>query len=146
MRAARAGDATVMRLLLESGADPKMTTKDGSNALLFAAGVGYRDKNTRGTEAEALQALKVAIEAGLDIHQTNTRGETALHGAANRGADTIVQFLADSGAVLNAKTKQGHTPLDIAMGKAVVTQLPVPKESTVALLKKLGGLEGNQVQ
>ena len=51
MRAARAGDAAVMRLLLEKGADPKLTTKDGNTALMFAAGVGYRDKNTRGTRA-----------------------------------------------------------------------------------------------
>jgi ankyrin repeat protein len=49
MRAARAGDAPVMRALLEKGADPKLTTKEGNTALMFAAGVGYRDKNTRGT-------------------------------------------------------------------------------------------------
>jgi ankyrin repeat protein len=142
MRAARAGDASVMKLLLEKGADPKLTTKDGNTALMFAAGVGYRDKNTRGTEADALEALKVSIDAGLDLHQANNRGETALHGAASRGADTIVQFLIDHGADLNLKTKQGHTPLDVAMGKAVFGQLPVPHDSTVALLRKLGAQEG----
>ncbi len=67
MRAARSGDAAVMRLLLEKGADPKLTPKDGNTALMFAAGVGYRDKNTRGTEAEALEAVKVALDAGLDL-------------------------------------------------------------------------------
>jgi uncharacterized protein len=142
MRAARAGDAEVMKLLLAKGADPKLTTKDGSNALMFAAGVGYRDKNTRGSESEALAALKVAIEAGLDLKQANSKGETALHGAADRGADTIVQYLAEQGADINAKTRQGFTPLDVAMGKAVFIQLPVPHDSTVALLKKLGGVEG----
>ena len=142
MRAARSGDAAVMRLLLAAGADPKLTTKDGTTALMMAAGVGYRDKNTRGTESEALEAVKVGIEAGLDIRQTNTRGETALHGAASRGADTIVQFLLDRGADLNLKTKQGFTPLDVALGKAVVGQLPVPHDSTVALLRKRGGVEG----
>jgi ankyrin repeat protein len=146
MRAARSGDAAVMRLLLAKGADPKLVTRDGNTALMFAAGVGYRDKNTRGTEAEALEALEVSIDAGLDLRQANTRGETALHGAANRGADTIVQFLLERGADLNAKTKQGFTPLDIAMGKAVANQLPVPKESTVALLRKLGGREGTVVK
>jgi ankyrin repeat protein len=142
MRAARAGDAEVMRLLLEKGADPTLTTKDGNTALMLAAGVGFRDKNTRGTEAEALEALKVSIAAGLDLKQANTRGETALHGAANRGADTIVQFLVDNGADLNAKSKPGFTPLDVAMGKATIGQLPVPHDSTVALLRKLGGVEG----
>ncbi|PYS32529.1 MAG: hypothetical protein DMG14_34325 [Acidobacteria bacterium] len=131
------------RLLLEHGADPKLTTKDGTTALMFAAGVGYRDKNTRGSESEALEALKLAIEAGLDLRQANSKGETALHGAASRGADTIVQFLVEHGADLNAKTKQGFTPLDIAMGKASLAQLPVPHDSTVVLLRKFGGLEGN---
>ena len=146
MRAARAGDATVMKLLLEKGADPRLTTKEGNTALMFAAGVGYRDKNTTGSESDALEALKVSIAAGLDLKQANNRGETALHGAANRGADTIVRFLVERGADLNAKTKQGHTPLDIALGKASLAQLPVPKESTVDLLRKLGGHEGQEAK
>ncbi len=146
MRAARSGDAAVMRALLEKGADPKLTTKEGNTALMFAAGVGYRDKFTRGTEAEALESLKVALETGLSLDQVNTRGETALHGAANRGADSIVQFLVDHGAKLDVKTKQGFTPLDVAMGKNVLSQLPVPHDSTVALLRKLGGREGKDFQ
>ncbi len=146
MRAARAGDAPAMRLLLAKGADPKLTTKDGSTALMFAAGVGYRDKNTKGTESEALEALKVAVGLGLDINQANTKGETALHGAALRGADTIVQYLVEQGAKLNGKSKQGYTPLDVAMGKSVVAQLPVPHDSTVALIRKLGGLEGKEIK
>jgi hypothetical protein len=32
--------------------------------------------------------------------------------------------------------------LDVAMGKTIVLQLSVPQESTVALLKRLGGKEG----
>jgi ankyrin repeat protein len=142
MRAARAGDAPVMRLLLDKGANPKLTTKDGNTALMLAAGIGYRDKNTHGTESGALESVKVAIGAGLDIHQTNAKGETPLHGAALRGADTIVQFLLDQGADINVVSTQGYTPLDVALGKTIVGQLPVPHESTVALLKKLGAKEG----
>jgi ankyrin repeat protein len=146
MRAARSGDAAMMRLLLEVGADPKLTTKDGNNALLFAAGVGYRDKNTKGSESEAREALKITMEAGLDVKQANSKGETALHGAASRGADTIVQFLVDHGAPMNVKNSQKMTPLDFAMGKNSFAQLPVPHDSTVALLKKLGALEGKDVK
>jgi len=142
MRAARAGDHEVIRLLLAKGANPKLTTKGGSNALMFAAGVGYRDKNTRGSEKDALETVKVMMAAGLDLKQTNGIGENALHGAALRGADTIVQFLVDQGMDVNALSKQGYTALDVAMGKTIVLQLPVPQESTVALLKKLGGKEG----
>ncbi|MGH9645368.1 MAG: ankyrin repeat domain-containing protein, partial [Bryobacteraceae bacterium] len=146
IRAAFSGDATVMRLLLEKGANPKLTLKDGSTVLMVAAGVGYRDKFTRGTEVEALECLKIAVETGLDLGQTSNRGETALHGAANRGADSIVQYLVDHGAKLDAKTKQGFTPLDIALGKNSFGGLPVPHDSTVALIRKLGGLEGKDVQ
>jgi ankyrin repeat protein len=146
MRAARAGDTAVIRLLLDHGAEPTLVTKDGNTALMFAAGVGYRDKNTRGSESDALAALKLCVEAGLDLNQANSQGETALHGAADRGGDTIVQFLVDHGANLNAKTKKGLTPLDVAMGKSSLAALPVPKASTVALLRKLGGLEGSDVK
>jgi ankyrin repeat protein len=142
MRAARAGDHAVIRLLLEQGANARATTKQGNTALMFAAGIGYRDKNTRGSESDALESVKVLIAAGLDVAQTNTGGENTLHGAALRGADTIVQFLVDRGMDVNATSKQGYTPLDVAMGKTIVLQLPVPQESTVALLKKLGGREG----
>src|SRR5262249_41893135 len=103
MRSARSGDAAVMRLLLEKGANPILTTTDGNNALMFAAGVGWRDKYTRGTDEDALEAVKVMLATGLDIRSANTKGETALHGAASRGSDVIVQFLAEHGADINAK-------------------------------------------
>jgi ankyrin repeat protein len=144
MRAARSGDAAVMRLLLAKGANFNLTTTDGDNALMFAAGVGYRDKYTRGTDEEALEALKVMMETPLDVRAANEKGETALHGAASRGADVVVQFLVEHGADINAKTKKDFTPLDVALGKDSVAQLPVPHDSTVALLRKLGALEGTK--
>jgi ankyrin repeat protein len=146
MRAARSGDAAAMRLLLEAGADPKLATRDGNNVLMLAAGIGYRDKNTTGTEAEALEAVKVALATGLDLNQANAKGEITLHGAASRGADTVVQFLLDRGARLNEKTRQGLTPLDYALGRNVTIQLPVPRDSTVALIRKLGGVEGKDLK
>jgi len=146
MRAARAGDTAAIKMLLERSADPQLTTKDGNTAFMFAAGVGYRDKNTRGSEPDALQAAKILLDAGADVRQKNNRDETALHGACDRGADSIVQHLIDRGADLNAKTKTGLTPLDYAMGKSVVIQLPVPKPSTVALLKKVGAVEGKDLK
>jgi hypothetical protein len=38
---------------------------------MFAAGIGYRDKNTRGSESDALETVKVMMAAGLDLKQTN---------------------------------------------------------------------------
>ena len=57
-----------------------------------------------------------------------------------------MQFLADRGAALNVKSKQGFTPLDVAMGKSSLIQLPVPKPTTVTLLRKLGALEAKDVK
>jgi ankyrin repeat protein len=145
MRAARAGDGPVMELLLAAGADPKATTADGNNILLISAGVGYRDKNTFGEEPGALEAVQLSLRQGLDLNQKNTKGETALHGAAYRGADTIVAYLAAQGAKVDDRTKQGLTVLDYALGKAVFGQLPVPHDSTVELVRKLGGHEGKQL-
>jgi serine/threonine-protein phosphatase 6 regulatory ankyrin repeat subunit B len=145
MRAARGGDAEVMRLLLANGADPALQTKDGSTAFLFAAGVGYRDKNTSGTEAMALEAVKVALAQGPDINLANSRGETALHGAAGRGADSVVEYLLDQGAKMDVRTRQGLTPLDFAMGKQVFGQLPVPHESTVEVLRKRNAPQGKDL-
>jgi len=146
MRAARAGDTAAVRLLLDAGADTKLKTKDGNTAFMFAAGVGYRDKNTRGSEADALESVKIFVNVGADVRQRNSREETALHGAADRGADSIVQFLVDRGAELNVKSKQNFTPLDVAMGKSSLLQLPVPKPTTVTLLKKLGALEAKDLK
>jgi uncharacterized protein len=143
MRAARSGDTATMQILLQAGADPKLVTKDGNNALLFAAGIGYRDKQTQGTDSQALDALKLCMDQGLDLSVTNGKGETALHGAANRGSDLLVKFLVEHGAKLDVKSKAGFTPLDIALGKDSFG-LPVPHDSTVALLRSLGGAEGTR--
>jgi uncharacterized protein len=140
LRAARSDDVTVMRMLLEKGADPKLETKAKDNALMLAAGISWRDGKTRGTEPDAVQAIQICLDHGLDVNAANSKGETALHGAASRGADKIVQFLADKGAKLDVKDKEGHTPLDTAMGVgASVGGVRAPHETTVALLRKLMG-------
>lgn len=145
MRAARAGDIEVVNLLLAKGADMNLQTRDTNNAFLFAAGIGYRDKSTTGTEEGALETVKLFLDKGGDINQTNNRGETALHGAAGRGANTLVKFLIEKGASVNARTKTNLTPLDWALGKQVFGQLPVPQDSTVALVKSFSGVEGKDL-
>jgi hypothetical protein len=49
----------------------------------------------------------------------------------------------EHGAKLDAKSKAGFTPLDIALGKDSFG-LPVPHDTTVALLRSLGGAEGTR--
>lgn len=145
MRAARSGDVDVMKLLLDHGADPKLANKDGVTALTVAAGAGYTDAN-RGTEPQALDAVKLCVSLGLDVNAVTDKGETPMHGAARRGANTIIQYLADKGGKISASNKQGLTPLDLALGKGggAAGRQP-PKEVTAALIQKLGGTPGVEV-
>jgi ankyrin len=137
MRAARSADLEAMRLLLANGADPKLANKDGLTALLVAAGVSWADK-IRGSDADALEAVKICVELGLDVNAATDRGETALHGAALRGANGIVTYLVDKGGKLDAKNKQGFTPLDTASGKGgLAGTTRDPRPATIALIKEL---------
>lgn len=83
---------------------------------MLAAGNGWND-HIKGADAEALEAAKLCASLGLDVNAATDKGDTALHGAAHRGADSIVKLLAENGAKLDARNKRGFTPLDIAMGK-----------------------------
>jgi ankyrin repeat protein len=145
MRAARSGDVEVMKYLLDHGADPKLANKDGATALMVASGLGYTDSN-RSTEPQALEAVKLCVGLGLDVNAATDKGQTAIHGAASRGANTIIQYLADKGGKINAANKQGLTPLDLALGKGggAAARQP-PKEQTAALIQKLGGTAGVEV-
>ncbi len=136
--AARGNDIAVMRELIAHGADPKLTTKNGTTPLMAAAGVDHTPGITRSIESEALEAVKLCVELGNDPNAVNEDGDTALHGAARRErADSIVQFLVDHGANLNAKNKMGWTPLFIAEG-IDTTGFHVKSDTTAALLRKLG--------
>ncbi len=63
-------------------------------------------------------------------------GSTALHGAAMRGANAIVQFLVDQGAKIDARNSLGWTPLMCAEGIFVANTLKDWPE-TVALIRTL---------
>ncbi len=132
-----AGDVPAMRLLLAAGADPKATTDDQTTALILAAGFGHNPDGSRVQEASALEAVKLLVELGVDINATNDMDSTALHGAASRGANSIVQFLVDKGADLEAKNARGWTAMTYAEG-IFQNNTIVPYPSTEALLSKMG--------
>ena len=137
--AARAGDAELMRTLAALGADPKIPTTDGANAIIVAAGLGTRSPGEdAGTEGEIVEALQVAIELGVDINAVDKNGETAMHGAAYRNHPLAVKLLAQKGAdikIWNRPNKSGWTPLRIAEGYRFGNYKPSPP--TVAALQEV---------
>jgi ankyrin repeat protein len=118
--AAKTGDAELMRTLASLGADPKLRNEDDSTPLMAAAGLGTRSPGEdAGTEAEVVEAVKVALDLGNDINAVDLNGETAMHGAAYKNLPGVVELLAARGAdvqVWNKPNKQGWTPLRIAEG------------------------------
>jgi ankyrin repeat protein len=119
-RAAKSNDLVLMRMLLDAGADPTLTLKDRTTvAMIAAAGgtvVGAYAVGIPVTEASSLEAIRLCMEHGVDINAFNTNGQTAVHAAVNRGAPSVVKYLAENGAKLDMKDKQGRTPLDVALG------------------------------
>jgi ankyrin repeat protein len=138
LRAAAAGDLKVMRLLLEHGADPNIATAAGTTPLMVAAGVNWAVGETFDEgPAALLEAVKLAHELGNDVNAVNSMGVGAIHGAANRGANDVIEYLAANGARLDVADKQGRTPLDWAAGVFLATHPPVRKPETIALLERL---------
>jgi ankyrin repeat protein len=166
--AAKFLEVKMMPLLAAAGANPRLALPDGTTPLMVAAGMGdkrdgadeRKNQSRRGIyvydgavldpESVVLDGVKAALDEGSDINAVNKAGDTALHGTVSLGFDTVVQFLADHGADLNVKNKRGLTPLaSLTRGGRGRRGAPanddyVPstaKESTVALLRKLGGVE-----
>jgi len=125
MRAAKSGDVALVRVLLEAGADPKLTLPNGTTALMLAAGLGWRNGSPlapsydQGSDAEAVETLELLLSLGLDLEATNDAGDTALHAAVGgRGSEAIVRFLLERGADPKAQNKRQQTPLSIAEARA----------------------------
>ena len=169
--AARFLEPEIMKALVAGGANPKITMPNGATPLMLAVGMGTSvEESRRGInvidfgkvepESQVLEAVKTAFDLSGDVNAANQAGDTALHAAAAWGHDTVVQFLADHGAQLNAKNKSGLTPLAAlsapakrkyqlagaaatASGgdSAIEDPAQLARLRTAALLRKLGATE-----
>jgi ankyrin len=138
LRAALAGDLRVMRLLLEHGADPNIATFAGTTPLMAAAGVNWVVNQTFDEGSAALRAaVELCHELGNDVNAANSMGIRAIHGAANRGSDPVIEYLAANGARLDVADAEGRTPLVWAQGVFLATHPPQRKPATIALLERL---------
>ncbi len=103
LRAAQSGDIVLMKYLLAHGADPKIATQHNDTALSVASGLGWVEGVTfEWSEADNLEAVKMCLDAGIDVNAADFEGRTALHGAAHKGRTAVIQMLVDHGANLEA--------------------------------------------
>jgi len=150
MRAAKNGDSAGIELLLQHGADVQAAQKNGTTALMFAAGLG-RGVGTfakdYATDAQMLEAAKILVAHGADVNAISAAGQTAMHFAAQAAdsnlpqpSDDMVRFLAAQGAKLDVADRQSRTPVEMAQGKGLRGRAggPVtPRQSTIELLRQL---------
>ncbi len=137
--AAMTADVPLMKALVKLGADPRLPNADHATPLMAAAGLGcLAPGEEAGTEDEAIEAVKLALELGNDVNAVDDNGETAMHGAAYKSFPRVVQLLADKGArieVWNRKDKYGWTPMSIAEGHRPGNFKPSPE--TIAALRSV---------
>jgi ankyrin repeat protein len=151
LRAAQSGDTKLMKVLLSYGADPKITTKNNTTALMVAAGIGWVEGVTfEWSPAESQEAVKMCVDLGIDVNAQDNDGRTALHGAAHKGRNETVKFLVERGAKLDTRDNGsrdtvngellGHQWMAVNYADGLVrvgVQSAIPHPETAALLRDL---------
>ena len=95
---------TIVRLLLQAGADPNAPDDDGLSPLHW------------GAENSNPMVVTHLLDAGADLNARDNDGYTALHwAAAQSGNGRVVKVLLDRGADPFAESNDGRTPLHSAL-------------------------------
>ena len=105
---------------------------------MAASGINWIPGQTYShSEAEYAEAVKLCLARGAEVNATDSLGFTVMHGAANRGWESIIQILAYHGAKLDVKDNAGRTPMTFAEGIFLAVRPPEAKPKAIALLKQL---------
>jgi ankyrin repeat protein len=135
-RAAQSTDLPAMKLLVAHGADPDIPSFGGDTPLMVASGIGWGyHYSMNAIDSTWMDAVKYCIELGANVNAVDTKGYTALHGAAYIGNAELIHYLMDHGGDVKAVAKDKNTVADMANGP---TRFGIPHPETVALLEKLG--------
>jgi ankyrin repeat protein len=150
LRAAQSGDLTLVKLFLERGANPQLTTEDGTTALMVAAGIGWVEGVTyEWSRAETLETVELLVDLGVPVNAQNLDGQTALMGAAHKGRNDVVELLVERGADLALRDIGSRDTIHVLAGVTwqaidyadglvrVGVQSAIPHPETAALLRRL---------
>lgn len=96
------GHPTVVRRLLQAGADPNETDDEGETALHQAAWRGHTS------------VMELLLDGEADPNTKDKTGQTPLHQAASNGSKDVVQLLLDKGAEPRATDNDGRKPHSLA--------------------------------
>ncbi len=88
------------------------------------------------------QAIKMIKNADIDYNQPDKGGYTYLHFAAQREQPDIVKALLDKGAKVDLKTRNGITPLRMAVSR--VKNYPIERSVEVIKLLLDAGADPNE--
>ncbi|XP_076033747.1 uncharacterized protein LOC143020821 isoform X2 [Oratosquilla oratoria] len=100
--AAANSHVSIVKELLDQGADPNMTRHTGTGAIFFAAQGGFLD------------IVTMLLDNGVNIHQASKDGGTALVVAAQCGHQDVVEFLLEKGANANVAMRDRASTLFVA--------------------------------
>ena len=119
---------------------PLPTGGPGIPPLLAAAGSGYGEGFAANAHRFAptgmLAAVKFLVaDLHVDVDARDHEGNTALHNAAARGDNEMIEYLVSKGADVTAVNRAGQTTVDMANGPVQRTQ---PYPDTIKLLEGLG--------
>jgi uncharacterized protein len=105
LRAAQSGDIVLLKLLLEHGADPSITTDSKVTPLMVACGIGWVQGVTyEWSPQQTLDTVKLLLDLGANVNaQDLLDGRTALMGAAHKGRNDVVELLVQRGADLSLR-------------------------------------------
>lgn len=115
--ASAADDLEMMKILLAAGADPKIKTSTGANAIMAASGLNHFVGERQVSEDQALAAVKFLLDLGVDPKGETAFGDNALFGAVYHGWNKLLAELIDLGVNVNAVSKADVTPWRAAAGQ-----------------------------
>jgi len=129
-----------------SGLPPVPMGGPAVTPLQAAAGVGYgfgfAANSHRYHPAGQLRAVKYLIEdLEVDVNERDHRGYSALHHAAARGDNEMINYLVSKGADVTFVSRNGQTTVDLANGPV---QRIEPYPETIDLLVSLGAKNNNK--